>query len=377
MNWIARLGTEFAALRRGRTGRDTQLRLDTARLYILTAPGFSKSLPAAVSRVALDDLPPFEEQAQHVAEYLSTNATDLIESPPTSRPQPRFPVTDGKTIANESIPFQPFSAKQLRGRYGRSATSSRQFSVHVRESSIPNAGLGVFVEGIAEAGSLITLYPGLTYRPSEVCYMPDYPNVSKNNEYLMWRYDGVIVDGSADSVSRVLAENGATAAQERELSAYASGQFVNHPPPGGAPNALQYSYDVDLRKLSQKCIPRVPNRNWVHDDMLRENSPSTDAFSEQGPGHRRVGFAQRTLRSLEDMAIRQRVASANSSALQGHTSSPRVFNGLAIVATGEIKDEEVFINYRFNPHSAELPSWYEDCDPEESQRRWVQEGFWA
>lgn len=40
-----------------------------------------------------------------------------------------------------------------------------------------------------------------------------------------------------------------------------------------------------------------------------------------------------------------------------------------IVALRTLKDEELYLNYRFNP-SLPYPDWYEQPDIEEAKRRW-------
>ena len=43
--------------------------------------------------------------------------------------------------------------------------------------------------------------------------------------------------------------------------------------------------------------------------------------------------------------------------------------GLAFVATRELQDEELFLNYRLNPANPR-PDWYTPVDLEEDKRRW-------
>lgn len=43
--------------------------------------------------------------------------------------------------------------------------------------------------------------------------------------------------------------------------------------------------------------------------------------------------------------------------------------GLFFVATRQIQDEEVLLNYRLNPQ-VQKPSWYAPVDEEEDKRRW-------
>lgn len=47
-----------------------------------------------------------------------------------------------------------------------------------------------------------------------------------------------------------------------------------------------------------------------------------------------------------------------------------VAQGLALIALRDLKDEELFLNYRLSPHVAQ-PDWYWAVDPDENQRRWA------
>lgn len=412
MNWLSRAWAELGALR-GRTGRDLQLRLDTARLYVLTEPGFAKSLPPGKESVALENLPPFEEQHASVSRRLAGDAVGLIvcagqaaerasagqSSAARHDAEHRAASANAGGLADSTASI--FSAMQVPAGRHRRGREAAQFSVHVRESSIDGAGLGVFVDGKVEAGSLITLYPGITYKPSEVIHMADYPNVSKNNEYLMWRYDGIIVDGGDTSVSSVIAASGPDAPPREKFAHCAVGQIVNHAPKGGSPNALQYAVTLDARLLAPRMRCFLPN---VPFDVVRDlNVPGTEnEVSGERPDWRKAecvkdsatmswrsaegklftrsgrnGFISRSLAALEDMVIRQRVAGASAGTSSGALPSHTVIESLAIVAARQIENEEVFINYRFNPASPDLPEWYEDCNPSESKRRWLQDGFWG
>jgi len=66
------------------------------------------------------------------------------------------------------------------------------FSLVIRRSSIdhPEAGFGVFVEGKVLAGTVLALYPGLVVHS----YAID-PTIIQGNEYMVSRYDGIVIDG--------------------------------------------------------------------------------------------------------------------------------------------------------------------------------------
>ena len=44
--------------------------------------------------------------------------------------------------------------------------------------------------------------------------------------------------------------------------------------------------------------------------------------------------------------------------------------GLVLVSSRELRDEELFLNYRLNPRNA-YPKWYTPVDVEEDERRWT------
>lgn len=48
---------------------------------------------------------------------------------------------------------------------------------------------------------------------------------------------------------------------------------------------------------------------------------------------------------------------------------PSATKGIAFVATRELQDEELLLNYRLNPQ-VHKPDWYSPIDVEEDKRRW-------
>jgi hypothetical protein len=378
MHWIGRLGAGLGALR-GHTGRETQLRLDTALLFILTHPTYANELEQDRSSLTLENMPPFRDQLAHVVNHVSDVATQsfshvhaiIEEGAKISKAHALSEdPADGEAGRQEAA----FSVRRMGSRENRHF-SKPTFALRVANSLIPGAGLGLFVDGEAPAGSLITIYPGITYRPSDVKHMADYPMVSKNNEHLLWRYDGVIVDGGPRAISELLRLKSLELEiplEQSNLNTYAAGQFVNHPPAGTGPNALQYALDIQLARLPQRLKHFVPNVPW---EAERRGAESPGEIAESGLGNGRKGFVARSLESLEDMVIRQRVISSALISRGTHNSST-IRKSIAIMATRPVVNEEVYINYRFNPDGPDLPEWYTDCNPEESRRRWAQEGFW-
>jgi hypothetical protein len=58
--------------------------------------------------------------------------------------------------------------------------------------------------------------------------------------------------------------------------------------------------------------------------------------------------------------------------LLGNPDQSALIQTVVLVATTELEDEELFLNYRLNPkHQEKLPPWYAPIDAEEDQRRWA------
>jgi hypothetical protein len=68
------------------------------------------------------------------------------------------------------------------------------FSAHVAESTAPNAGRGLFVNGQVDPGEIVCVYPGVVYAAENLRHMPGYPKIATDNPYLVARYDGSVVD---------------------------------------------------------------------------------------------------------------------------------------------------------------------------------------
>lgn len=94
--------------------------------------------------------------------------------------------------------------------------------------------------------------------------------------------------------------------------------MVNHPPPGNKPNIMPFNYDV-MRNFPSDLMYLLPNRYFKEPGILFKTAA--------------------------------------------------VMRTIAFVATEDIHDEELFVNYRMNP-SNDLPDWYSPVDLEQDKRRW-------
>ncbi|KAI9009383.1 hypothetical protein CLU79DRAFT_774893 [Phycomyces nitens] len=150
------------------------------------------------------------------------------------------------------------------------------FSVQKQQSSIANAGLGVFMKGECKAGDIVCLYPGTVYLPFEPLLF-----VSISNRYILKCYDGIFVDGKTRGLSGKVfnslyhRENWPGAIQtsdktwmtEAPKNPFAIGQYVNNGTLDHPPNVryqeidLLPSFPIDLRQY-------LPNIYWTSMDPI-------------------------------------------------------------------------------------------------------------
>ncbi|OQR92475.1 hypothetical protein ACHHYP_03675 [Achlya hypogyna] len=181
------------------------------------------------------------------------------------------------------------------------------FSLRVSESSIAGAGDGLFLDGTAVAGTLVALYPGTVYLSEH--YRKKYFDVVSNNPYARARFDGAIIDARHEAIPHV--------------NHLGLAQKVNHPPKGLSPNVLPVAFDFPSTEpfTSADFAKYIPNR-YVEE-------PSRFAL-----------FGRRGL-----------------------------VPGLALVALHDISDEELLLNYRYNP-ALPYPEWYSPVDREADEKMW-------
>jgi len=208
------------------------------------------------------------------------------------------------------------------------------FVLKVKRSSIdhPESGYGVFVEGEVVPGTLVCIYPGRLLYPKD--WDRDPTMLEDDITYMIARYDSVIIDGRRWELEAIKQLDKAAKLEKAGLEVdpetlkkfknpFGIGQYVNHPPKGSKPNVMPFTYTF-TDSFEEDWKSYVPYLNSEH--------RKTDIFYEN--------------------------ESANVYA-----------KGLMLVATEVIKDEELFLNYRFHPdHIA--PAWYHPIDNKEAARRW-------
>lgn len=165
---------------------------------------------------------------------------------------------------------------------------------------------GVRLCGKAAPGTVVCFYPGVVFLPYYLNQMPSFPNISKDNPYLMSRTDGSVIDAK-DLETKNL-----------NNSPFGVGHLVRHPPNGLQPNVLPFSYRIGAN-FPSSLLAHVPNRYFRKPFFLRLT----------------------------------------------HTK----MHCIVFVAMRVLKDEELFLNFRLHPDS-QLPDGYCAIDKDEDRRRW-------
>ncbi|CAO3658635.1 unnamed protein product [Rhizopus microsporus] len=180
--------------------------------------------------------------------------------------------------------------------------NSLTFSVHTKKSSIPGAGLGVYLSGQRQTrGQIVCFYPGTIYLPSDPILF-----VSIANEYILKCVDGLYVDGKSTGLSGRIyrsvykRENWPGAIeisdcswmnQSRRSNPLAIGQMVNNCTGTHKANVCYQEIDLPIQFPSE-LRKYIPNMYWntIIDPMsypmrvvalvtLRDVEPGEELFS--------------------------------------------------------------------------------------------------
>ncbi|KAL3830814.1 hypothetical protein ACJIZ3_019616 [Penstemon smallii] len=247
------------------------------------------------------------------------------------------------------------------------------YTLEIKPSQIPHkdAGQGLYLNGEANVGSVIAIYPGVTYSPAYYRYIPGYPRVDLQNPYLITRYDGTVInaqpwgsggenleiwDGSSfqepnlnsksdengsDRVWKLLSKplDSSKLGRKGEVlerrNPLAFAHFANHPGKDMDPNVMVCPYDFPLSERNMRSY--IPNISFGNGEEASMRKFGTFWFK-----------SWRSRNVVSDVPI---------------------LKSLVLVATREICDEEVLLNYRLS-NLKRRPSWYTPVDEEEDRRRW-------
>lgn len=188
------------------------------------------------------------------------------------------------------------------------------YTVQTFQSTIPNAnaGSGLFVDGEASLGSIVGFVPGEVWLKEHLGDMKTLEIFNDDPNYqLSARYDGSLVDSRPYDTpeSRIPY----FLPKMKNDNPWAQAHLINHPPLGSMPN----------------CLPIMVNFGESMEDRIRSYVPNDYA---------------------------------KSPTIMGTIDSSFFMYGLVFVATQDVKNEELFYDYRLNPTSP--PSWYHACHDE-------------
>ncbi|XP_057477689.1 uncharacterized protein LOC130765310 isoform X1 [Actinidia eriantha] len=251
------------------------------------------------------------------------------------------------------------------------------YTLELKPSQIlhEEAGQGLFIDGQADVGAVIALYPGIIYSPAHYRYIPGYPRVDIHNPYLITRYDGTVINAQpwgpggetreVWDVSSVTGHSGSTPIMQGndkgsdriwnmlskplQVTRVVSGgdvlerrnplalaHFANHPAKGTVPNVMLCPYDFPLSEKDMRTY--IPNVAFGSGEEVKMKRFGGFWFKSWGSSN-------------------------------GGADDVCVMKTLVLVATRALSDEEVLLNYRLS-NSKRRPSWYAPVDEEEDRRRW-------
>ena len=340
-------------------GAQLQQLVDTVRIFKLL-----KRLPEHTHiQKILETHPDLETLQQAVQTAVAQDLDQLIQNWKREKPKPLPPYVpppensphefkDSVNLLRNSL-AEEYDADMKRAQY-----RAFGFSVSVAPSTLGIGAMnGTFINGRAKMGSIVAIYPGVALSPADIIRLPNGTASLAKKNHIIARYDGTIIDAGPEAL-RLLPPHA------RDLP-LAVAHLVNHPPRGTQPNVLlcpiEYA-DLDgelsMSLSSSEFIPSM--RGSILDLKLLappETAQETSWFDKLDEWVRS---------SLADMAPAEEEKRVCD---DGSTEALPPRQGLLLVTNRDVRDEELFLNYRLNP-TARLPGWYHPVDVDEDHRRW-------
>jgi hypothetical protein len=195
------------------------------------------------------------------------------------------------------------------------------FSTIGLRSTIPRAGRGIFVDGYAPAGTVISYFPGEVWPKEHITNIiatKFFENDPK--QHLSMRYDDFLID-SRNAPYTVLDND--------KSNPFAIAHIANHPAHGIAPNCstVQLDFSEDMQLGLEKIDTYIPN--------TYAKIPSR--------------FGQEAI-ALEKIRM----------------------HGMALITARDVENEELLYDYRLSPGEHQsYPDWYEVVDEDEIKSRWL------
>ncbi|KAM6566690.1 hypothetical protein CsatA_025818 [Cannabis sativa] len=280
----------------------------------------------------------------------------------------------GRNTSSINHPDVPKTKPLRRAEVSQKIRDLLGYTLEIKPSQIPHkeAGQGLFLNGEADVGNVVAIYPGVVYSPAYYRYIPGYPRVDAKNPYLITRYDGNVINAQpwglggetcevwnaltipkisanvqsdekgSDRLWKLLSkplegkrvDYGGDVVDRRNPLAFA--HYANHPAKGVAPNVMICPYDFPLTEKDMRVY--IPN-------VVFGSSEDTTNMKRFGSFWFKYGSSKNT------------------------GSDVPFVRTLVLVATRALSNEEVLLNYRLS-NLKRRPEWYTPVDEEEDRRRW-------
>ncbi|RLM78110.1 hypothetical protein C2845_PM12G21320 [Panicum miliaceum] len=148
----------------------------------------------------------------------------------------------------------------------------------------------------------------------------------ENNSDRVWRM-------LSKPLEKNMRENFGEVLERRNPLAF--GHFANHPPKGSSPNVMICPYDFPLSEKNMRVY--IPNITFGGEEPIKMKRFGSFYFK--------------------------------SGSSDNQAGDSLVLKTLVLVSTRSIRDEELFLNYRYS-NSKRRPEWYSPVDEEEDKTRW-------
>ena len=400
------------------TGKELQHHIDTYKIYTLAHYKKIINEQGGVDKATLihdkDEQKDFfdmcqdsslESQQQFIKEHVTKEILNIFnvfyEKVPLKVPQSEDELIDTIVEVDQAVDPNSFplfvnsrsttkpSAKSISNfnKMNDAMMEKLGYSLNVRQSKIPNAGQGVFLNGKATAGTVISLYPGIVYLKEYVVsgdiagmFGPDDSGL-----YTMSRYDGSIFNGDCTL--------------KWHPSPISHGHLIRHPT-GILPRSQDHhglpkilgkanvmSCPFNFPVLESAAINKKGGflNSLVDDDDDDDNDDNDYTLQEDNVNKENQNNSKKMVKLdidkfLEKKKLGKKFPTEFRPYIPNAYYKPPVLLstqeakesytfGIALIATENIENEEIYLDYRYNPH-LDTPSWYKTIDEESAQRRW-------
>jgi hypothetical protein len=228
------------------------------------------------------------------------------------------------------------------------------YSILPFKSTIPNAGRGVFIDGFAPAGTLLSFFPGKVW-PKEhlmTTSLQTQMQFSENDprHQLSMRYDDILIDSRRSPYTVV-------------MNLWALGHIVNHPPPPMSTTARELGNDhnTEMNESNNFAIHFQP---YQGPNCVTASINFTEGLFTNHSG------------KLRDYIPNEYELPPKSWARDVFEKEKVMMHGMGLIALRDLKDEELFFDYRMSPNEkangskSVYPSWYHVWDVDAATNRW-------